>query len=424
MEKTKRTLSIFLRAPHHFHNILKEAISRTMKELNPAPEKKAPAKPQNPLCGASFNFTRVNFFVQTSIILHTGEGRPGQSHLNLWIPHFAAAQIPYIILIRNADLYKWAVQKYPSLSIAYAKKPLDVEKLINRLPQLQAVLYPSNTGNNIHLLRFNDIEHIFIGHGDSDKTASAHKFFRVYDKIWVAGQAHIDRFANAPFESKHISFLKVGRPNLKAILKNNTRTGISNSPSVLYLPTWEGVYEEQNYSSINFAGKLLSELHTIFGATINAKLHPQTGIRDKTLANAREHLKQALTQQGILSTIHEKSTGIEELVPLGNIFICDISAVVTECLSANKPIFVYKPKDREIKMSQCAMPYEYYAYTFNSFDELIQKLTSVLDGEDPLAENRKKAIDYFVSEKETLNDGFLQQLKQIDTSSKHNSNCI
>ena len=53
-----------------------------------------------------------------------------------------------------------------------------------------------------------------------DKSASAHKFFRVYDEIWVAGQAHIDRFKNAGFNTAHIDFVKVGAPQFKTHYKN------------------------------------------------------------------------------------------------------------------------------------------------------------------------------------------------------------
>ncbi|MDR0580466.1 MAG: hypothetical protein LBG21_07695 [Campylobacteraceae bacterium] len=60
----------------------------------------------------------------------------------------------------------------------------------------------------------------------------------------------IDRFKNAGFKTKHISFVKIGRPNLfnvftRSVVKWNKRV---DGYKVLYLPTWEGVVNANDYS--------------------------------------------------------------------------------------------------------------------------------------------------------------------------------
>ncbi|MCD4483021.1 CDP-glycerol glycerophosphotransferase family protein [Chromobacterium vaccinii] len=375
------------------------------------PVKKIPQK--NTATTETLNTDAINFFMPASVLLHTGEGEAsGSAHLSMWIPYFSGSGCQFTILVRNIGLYSWVRKNYPLIPVAYAKNPIDVETVINRLPSLQACFYPSNTGNNIHLLRFNHIEHVFIGHGDSDKSASAHKFFRVYDKIWVAGQAHIDRFNNSSFCTRHLEFIKIGRPNLKDILLRSENPWHERSSfiSILYLPTWEGVFEEQNYSSTKISGEIIRKVKENFKVEVNVKFHPMTGNRDKTLVNIREDLGKALVQIGLPINIEQRLTPIHELLKKTNVFICDISAVVSECLSADGPIFVFIPQDREIKLSQSDMPYDYYSYTFSSPSELIEKMGRVLAGDDYLSDKRREAIDYLIGRSQTLESEFSRQL--------------
>ena len=339
----------------------------------------------------------------------------GPSHLSLWIPEFIKADVEFAVLVRNIDLYKWAKENYPWVSIVYAKTPINVEKVLNNMAFLRAVYYLSNTGNMIHTLRCNIYQHIFLGHGDSDKSASAHKFFRVYDQIWVAGQAHIDRFKNAGFDVSHISFVKVGRPSVSTILQQTSLSWDTRmTPRVLYLPTWEGVYEESNYSSVRLSAAMLSELAKRFNLHMSAKFHPVTGSRDSTLLQAPKYLEEALSQVPDVSyRIYDKTERISDLLLTTNIFVCDVSAVVSECLSANGPIFVYIPTDKEISVSNSDMAYEDYAYTFSSIEELCSKMEEVLNGNDYLAEKRKLAMDYILSVDSTMNNEFAKKLQQI-----------
>ncbi|WP_026469999.1 CDP-glycerol glycerophosphotransferase family protein [Alkanindiges illinoisensis] len=397
-------------------------------DTSPSPAKKVPVtkrpvsstKADNSVAAktiipSSINLSHINLLSPIYHIIHTGEGMThGPSHLSLWIPTFLTTQISFAVIVRNVDLYNWVVEKYPFINVAYAKTPIDIENLLNNMAFLKGIFYPSNTGNNIHCLRFNVYEHIFIGHGDSDKSASAHKFFRVYDQVWVAGQAHIDRFKNAQFNTNHIDFVKVGRPNLSSVLE------VSKTPwhkrmvnNVLYLPTWEGVYEESNYSSLRLSGVMLQSIIEKFGLLVSTKLHPVTGSRDPSLKNIQSKLQLALESKGKEILFHGPSINISELVLRSNLFICDISAVVSECLAADAPIFVYIPKDREINVSQSDMNYEDYCYTFSTVPELLAKIEQVLQGDDYLRESRRQAMEYILSANSIAQDQFAIELRKL-----------
>lgn len=380
--------------------------SKPVKKVAP----KAPAK-------VDLDISCVNIYKKIVHIIHTGEGMThGPSHLNMWIPHFLKNGNDFMVLVRNQALFDWVKKNHPYVDVAYARRPIDVEDLLMQLAYVKAFYYLSNTGNLIHSLRYNNYKHIFLGHGDSDKAASAHKFFRVYDEIWVAGQAHIDRFKNANFETKHMKFVKVGRPNmLEALLASDTPWE-NRFPDVrvLYLPTWEGVYEENNYSSARLSVVMLSELQKKFGVYLSVKFHPVTGSRNKLLENIDTEVSKALAEVGTNFYVASKEDDLSRLIIDSNVFICDISAVVSECIAANGPIFVYIPSDKEIVKSNSNLDYSDYAYVFSSIDELFMLFEQVvIKGDDYLAEERLKARDYLLSVNETRECMFSSQLQEL-----------
>lgn len=360
----------------------------------------------------TLDIRHVNFYQNIPFIIHCGESlAAGSNQLAPWIPVFTQANRHFLIIVRNQPIYKWLVNTFPWIYVAYAKSASDVEEVIKLLPSLKYVFYPSSTGNNIHLVRFNHLNHVFIGHGDSDKQSSAHKALRIYDEIWTAGQAHIDRFHNMDFDTAHLKFLKVGRPNLSKILKNSEQK--LPLPKVLYLPTWEGVIEDTNYSSTHHSGAILHEICSNFNLTIDVKYHPFTGNRNSVLKNINNNTEHMIIEDNLSSSVIHKDVNIANIIQNYNIFICDISGVVTECLAANCPIFVYVPTDRTVIIAESNMTYHDYCYTYSSLEELSEKLQIVLSGNDYLAEQRAKAIDYFLGHEETLNDKFITQLKGI-----------
>ncbi len=362
---------------------------------------------------------QFNPFFKYTHLLHTGENASGLSHLDLWIPHFINAEIKFVVMVRNNELFELVKKKYPQLTLLYAKGDKEVERYIEKMLFLKACFYPSNTGNNLHLLKFNEIKHIFIGHGDSDKTASAHKYFRVYDENWVAGEAHIDRFRNAGFDFSGLKQVKVGRPNLKETLlisQTPWQERFNGNLNLLYLSTWEGVYEEQDYTSVYLIDKFFEEIKdkNIFD-TIGIKLHPWVGRRDTKLLKTNAKLNALLSNSGVDYNLYDKTMPVEEIIKISNVFICDISAVISESLAANTPIFVYMPKEKDIKLSQSSMSYEDYTYVFSSIEELMDKIEEVIvNGNDYLAEKREEAMEYILGRDETLNDEFIEQLKRIE----------
>lgn len=113
-------------------------------------------------------------------------------------------------------------------------------------------------------------------------------------------------------------------------------------------------------------------------------------------------------------TIIPKTETITSYIESSNIFICDISAVISECLAAKAPIFLYIPYEKEIKMSPSNIPYEEYCYIYSTAEELEEKIKNLLNGDDFLEANRLNSIDYIIGLKETENNLFIENLKNME----------
>lgn len=351
---------------------------------------------------SSINLDTSNFnrFKKYKYYFHTGEGMTaGPNHLNMWLPLLISLRVPFLLIVRDQKLYAWVLKNYSSVDVAFAKSAGDVGEVVAMTEGVSLALYSSSTGNNIHLVRFEEIKHCFIGHGDSEKAASAHKALRMFDEIWVASQAHIDRFHNKAFNTQGLDFLKIGRPTLiHALNQSSTPWNERGEAKILYLPTWEGSNYMNDYSSVRMAKQILEIASK--KETVHAKLHPLTGARDKSISNAQDLINSSFRENIDVSVI-PFNISLLDIYDKYNIFICDISSVVTECLALNAPIFLYYPKNVEIEMAASNMIFEDYCYVFSTIEELEVALDRVISGDDYKKEARDKAVDYFIGINET-----------------------
>ncbi len=199
--------------------------------------------------------------------------------LESWLA--TAEQIPQstIIIVRSVPIFDaLGTTSLPVIALTNSQ-----DLLLLDLTHLRACLFVSNTGDTIHLLREQNPMSAFIGHGDSDKSSSFNPFTKVYDEVWVAGQAGADRYSRALIGLRPEQFVSVGRPQLDAIdLQALEADGTDRIPTILYAPTWEGWNADQEYCSLLAQGgkvveQLLNSPHPI---RLIYKPHPFTGIRD------------------------------------------------------------------------------------------------------------------------------------------------
>ena len=130
--------------------------------------------------------------------------------------------------------YFWELCKiHPNIPILYIRNLSDLKRTVS--DSVKGIMYVNPGMKNSHFLRLRDLTHIQLGHGESDKLASAAKQMRSYDIIAVAGQGAVDRFSKAG-----MTYTKINSKNRPAATKETKRAkGSTPIKTILYAPTWE-----------------------------------------------------------------------------------------------------------------------------------------------------------------------------------------
>lgn len=366
--------------------------------------------------------TELATFLKTPwLILHISEGRETLHHVDAWHSYCALADKSVLLVLRSRPLFECVAAERPHLTAVYVRNGRQAEWLIQRSPNATTVLYVSNTGNTVHFVRFPHLRHIFIGHGDSEKISSCGKQFRCYDEVWTAGQAHIDRFSNTNIDFSSLRFRIVGRPQVRFLLEASS---IEHKKYFLYLPTWEGYHQEQNYSSISIIGQSLQQIANLVKISGLIKLHPSTGIRIPSLlgiSNSAFNDKKTVDdiilsdQDSTLCAQVEKNESAIKLMRDAAFLISDISSVVSDFLVTGRPIFLYLPeaiKSNKFQTAHSATPLSEYCYIFSTPHELLKQIKEViLNKNDVLKQVRVKSRNYFIDIQATQNMHFIKELK-------------
>ncbi|MFF3417083.1 hypothetical protein ACFYW9_20640 [Streptomyces sp. NPDC002698] len=207
-------------------------------------------------------------------VLYFSGSKDSAYQVNMWLETMEQLDTrPLIILRERAILERMAPTTVPVICV-----PGGVHLMNMDLSTVRVALYAANVGKNIHMLRVPTIQHVFIGHGDSDKLASVNPFSKVYDEVWTAGRAGRDRYAIADVGVRDDDIVEVGRPQLAPI---RTWQGVPDGriPTVLYAPTWEGWDGNPGNTSIVLAGENIVKKLVAADPPVRVlyKPHPFTG---------------------------------------------------------------------------------------------------------------------------------------------------
>ena len=331
----------------------------------------------------------------TALLYMTGGVEQSKYILNQWMPAFAQVQQPTIVIVREASQLPGIVAS--EIPIVYAPSTRHVEDLV--LPSVQVAFYPANAGKNVHLLREAGIKHVFLNHGDSDKSTSANPVARVYDEVWVAGRAALDRYAAAGVEVRGHGI--VGRPQVESLAVG----GLGHDrTTLLYAPTFEGYYEESNYSSLERMGPAMiaAVLEHHPDVRIWFKPHPASGVQRPGMKRAREEIVQLLrsapTSHGHLCVDDRPTMTLLDCFAQADVLVSDISSVVTDFLYTERPLIVTNPRHLSVEEFKATFPTQQSSYV------LEQDLTNFADvfadalGEDSMQQERREMKRYVLGD--------------------------
>ena len=270
------------------------------------------------------------------VLLYFSGGRTSVYQVNMWLETMERLELPALVLLRERShldtLWQTTV---PVLCI-----PRSIDLMNLEMPSARISLYVANVGKNIHLLRLPTLKSAFIGHGDSDKTASFNPYTKVYDEVWVAGAAGRERYLRADVGVHEEQIVLVGRPQLDGIALASPRQA-GERYTVLYAPTWEGWTEDPHHTSLVQLGPQIVDLLLADPEVrVLYKPHPLTGSVSRLAAQANDRIVKRLAEAGQPHRAVLDDTPLYDCFNESDALISDISSVVSDYLRSEKPYFV------------------------------------------------------------------------------------
>jgi CDP-glycerol glycerophosphotransferase (TagB/SpsB family) len=199
----------------------------------------------------------------------------------------------------------------------------------------------SHHPRNFQLLRYPELAHVFIGHGDSDKGVSASNQLKAYDRSFVAGQAAIDRIVGELMWFDRQRLVVVGRPQLRP--PSPRPPGLPRT--VLYAPTWEGGQPSVAYSSVLTHGEALVRSLVAAGLRVVYRPHPRTGANRRDVAAADAALRRVFAEPDLVASgsVVDVHGPLTDAFTAADLLVTDVSSVAVEWLPTGRPVVVTEP---------------------------------------------------------------------------------
>ena len=267
------------------------------------------------------------------VALYFGSPPHSLYQLEPWLDPLSqlAQRIPVGILVRDLRVFR-SLQQRTDLPLVFVDSYRELSDLVEA-SLIKLTLYTNHASSNYQMLRFNDMLHVHIGHGESEKAYMAANQVKAYDYVLVAGPAAEQRLQQRLYRFGDEKVVQIGRPQIATTSK--TADGI---PVVLYAPTYEGDIAGSSYSSLHLFGvEMVRSLIESERFHVVYRPHPLTGVHEPDLVSADRQIRQLITSKG--HTVDE-DTPLIELMGDADILIGDKSSVIVDWLAQDRPYLV------------------------------------------------------------------------------------
>jgi hypothetical protein len=327
-------------------------------------------------------------------VLYYGVPAGSAYQVGMWIEYLERIGEPFIVVLRKTSAFREIV-RLTDAPVVVRTNIWQLDDVVT--PSITTAFYVNNSAPNVHMVRYPQMTHVQLLHGDSDKASSFNPVTALYDKVFVAGQAAIDRYENNGVDIPQEKFTIVGRPQVETV----EQQGPENIPvrTVLYAPTWEGHYADTNYGSLP-VGPQLTRALLDREMTVVFRPHPFSYRNPSARQNISE-IKQMLREdqeasgrEHLWGRAAEKDLDAFGCFNAVDAMISDVSSVVPDFLYSGKPYGLvtmsYSIKEFE-RMFPLARSAYVLAEDLSNLDEMLEGLLVT----DPKAEQRKQTrVDY------------------------------
>lgn len=347
-------------------------------------------------------------------VLYYGVGTGSEYQVQMWIDYLERIGEPFIVVLRHTSTFA-KISEMTSAPVVVRTSMRQLDDVV--VPSVTTAFYVNNGALNAHLVRYPQITHVQLLHGDSDKATSYNPITGMFDKIFVAGQAGIDRYVDNGIDIPLHKFEIVGRPQVEAI-EQRTAAHVPVG-TVLYAPTWEGHFADTNYSSVAVAPPIIDEL-VRRGQRVIFRPHPYSYRNEnsrETIARIQRILSEdeRRTRRGHLwGEIAEHEMGVFDCFNAADAMISDVSSVVPDFLYSLKPFAMVSTTGTPEEFER-AFPLAKAAYVIRRD---LANLAAALDDllvQDSRASVREQARVHYLGPFDSANyaDGFVSAARAL-----------
>jgi hypothetical protein len=266
-----------------------------------------------------------------SVLAYFGDEPDHVYQLVQWLPvlELLDADERVGIVLRDADTAT-IVREQTTLPVLVTTEFPALRSLYAEL-DAKVALYCNNSLRNFHSLLEPRMLHAHISHGESDKQSMASNNAKSYDRVFVAGEAAVQRHATGLLEFNLDRLVRIGRPQLD--LHREPVLPPSRRRTVLYAPTWEGDADYNNYSSVDTIGpEIVARVLAVPDVRLVYKPHPRVpnsddhGIRSahRTIV---ELVAQAAARDHAAGHLSLPDADILAVMPDCDAMVTDVSSV-------------------------------------------------------------------------------------------------
>ena len=347
-------------------------------------------------------------------VLYYGVPSGSAYQVGMWIDYLERIGERFIVVLRRTSAFR-EITRLTDAPVVVRTNIWQLDDVIT--PTMTAAFYVNNSAPNVHLVRYPHMTHVQLLHGDSDKASSFNPVTALYDKIFVAGQAAIDRYANNGVHIPAEKFTIVGRPQVETV----EQQGQHNIPvnTVLYAPTWEGHYADTNYGSLPVGPDIVRELLSR-GMTVIFRPHPFSYRNPEARENIREihRLLEADTQATGRPHLYrapaEKDLDAFGCFNAADAMISDVSSVVPDFLYSGKP-YGLVTMTSTVDEFERAFPLARSAYVITKDLTNLEAALAELLVTDSKADQRKSTREYYLGPfaPENYADAFVDAARHV-----------
>ncbi len=306
-----------------------------------------------------------------------------------------------LILTRNAQTFQ-TLARETQLPLINARRIGTLDSIVQS-SDIKLALYVNQTYRNFQAMRYGEMLHVFLSHGESEKANyMASNQAKAYDFTFVAGDAAVRRF-----EAHLIGFdaaqrvKKIGRPQLDAPgMAGREQTSQTDRPTVLYAPTWEGDRPSIAYGSVQSHGPAIVEAVIRSGRyRLVYRPHPRTGINVPAAGAADRELRaliEAAARQDPAAGHRVDTTPVfGPQIAEADIMLSDVSAVALDFLPSGKPLVVTVPEHDEAVFDRSTFLGSVYELPVAGLVDLVPLLDGCLHDDVKRGEREKWVEHYY-----------------------------